>query len=126
MLSRTTSSILRRVAVRAMSSEAGAAASTSVKLNFNLPHEAIYSGASVAQVILPGQEGEYGVTANHVPYVAQLKPGLMQVIHENNPSEPEKYFVAGGYAFTHPNSTTVRTPSRRFRPRHLSHVCNLL
>jgi F0F1-type ATP synthase epsilon subunit len=40
--------------------------------------------------------------------VAQLKPGVLQIIHEAGSSEPEKYFVAGGFALTHPDSTTVR------------------
>jgi hypothetical protein len=53
-------------------------------------------------------EGEYGVSAGHVAYAAQLKPGVVQVLHEEGSTEPEKYFVAGGYALTHPDSTTVR------------------
>ena len=106
MLSRTAQQVARRVAVRSFSSEA---APTAVNLNFALPHETIYDGASVFQVIIPGSEGEYGVTANHVPYVAQLKPGVLQILHEEVGGEPEKYFVAGGYALTHENSTTVRT-----------------
>merc|ERR1719157_394407 len=102
MLSRTAQQLTRRVAARAFSSEA---APTGMTLNFALPHETIYNGASVAQVILPGVEGEYGVTANHVAYVAQLKPGVLKILHEEGGgAEPEKYFVAGGYALTHPNS----------------------
>lgn len=53
-------------------------------------------------------EGEYGVGAGHVPYVAQLKPGVLQILHEEGSNDPEKYFVAGGYALTHPDSSTVR------------------
>jgi len=91
-----------KIARRAMSSEA---LSASMTLNFNLPHESIYSGAKVSQVIVPGAAGEYGVTADHVPVVAQLKPGILQIIHEGS-GEPEKYFVAGGFSLTHPNSVT--------------------
>lgn len=87
-----------------MSSEA--AAPTKMTLNFCLPHETIYHGAPVAQVIIPGIDGEYGVTVNHVPTVAQLKPGVLQILHEEG--EAEKYFVAGGFALTHANSVTVR------------------
>ena len=78
-----------------------------VKLNFCLPHETIYNDADVFSVIIPGVEGEYGVTANHVPYVAQLKPGVLKILHEESTAEPEQYFVAGGYALTHPDSRTV-------------------
>ena len=91
-----------------MSSEAVAPeVATSVTLNFSVPSESIYRGASVYQVILPGVVGEYGVSAGHEPYVAQLKPGVLQIIHDDGASgESEKYFVPGGYAFTHPNSVT--------------------
>ena len=90
-----------------MSSEAAAEPATSVTLNFSVPSESIYSEASVYQVIIPGAEGEYGVSAGHVPYVAQLKPGVLQIVHDEGASgESEKYFVPGGYALTHPNSVT--------------------
>jgi F-type H+-transporting ATPase subunit delta len=108
----STRSILRKVVPRtiqrvALSTEAATEAATSVTLNFSVPYESIYSGASVYQVIIPGVEGEYGVSAGHVPYVAQLKPGVLQIIHEEGASgESEKYFVPGGYALTHPNSVT--------------------
>ena len=53
MLSRTVASrIATRMVARKMSTEAGAAAT--VKLNFSLPNETIYEGASVASVIVPG------------------------------------------------------------------------
>ena len=96
------------VAARFVSAEA-ATASSSVKLNFSLPHEKIYDGVAVHSVIIPGSAGEYGVTANHVPYVAQLKPGVLQILHEENSGDPEKYFVAGGFALTHADSSTVRS-----------------
>mmetsp|Transcript_15758 Transcript_15758/g.43602 ORF Transcript_15758/g.43602 Transcript_15758/m.43602 type:complete len:170 (+) Transcript_15758:118-627(+) len=108
MLSRTSTvaktilSRTRGVAARSFSSEAEAA--TSVSLNFSVPYESIYKGTAVEQVIIPGTEGEYGVTAGHVPYVAQMKPGILTVMFDS--SESEKYFVAGGYAVTHANSVT--------------------
>merc|ERR1740124_1119166 len=96
-----TSTILRRAMSTAEEGAAG-----SMTLNFNLPHETIYSGAKVSQVIVPGSAGEYGVTADHVPVVAQLKPGVLQIFHEDGNAEPEKFFVAGGFSLTHPNSVT--------------------
>jgi hypothetical protein len=100
---------LRRVTThpsirRALSTEAPAA--TGMTLNFNLPHETIYANAKVDQVIIPGAAGEYGVTADHVPLVAQLKPGVLQIMFEGSEAA-EKYFVAGGFSITHANSTTV-------------------
>lgn len=106
----TKSSLVKRsvvsAAVRYSSTEAAAAAK--VNLNFALPHETIYKDTPVSSVIIPGSEGEYGVAANHVPYLAEMKPGVLQILHdEGSTSEPEKYFVPGGFAFTHANSTTV-------------------
>jgi F-type H+-transporting ATPase subunit delta len=111
MLSRASSLVVRKVlprtAARSFSSEAAATAdATSVTLNLSVPYESIYNGVAVDSVIIPGTEGEYGVTVNHVPYVSQMKPGVLQVLFEG--SDTEKYFVAGGYAITHANSVTVR------------------
>mmetsp|Transcript_4479 Transcript_4479/g.9464 ORF Transcript_4479/g.9464 Transcript_4479/m.9464 type:complete len:168 (-) Transcript_4479:381-884(-) len=102
-VARRAASAAPSLARRAMSSEA---VGGSMTLNFNLPHESIYSEAKVAQVIVPGSAGEYGVTADHVPVVAQLKPGVLQIIHDGASGEPEKYFVAGGFSITHANSVT--------------------
>lgn len=55
------------------------------------------------QVLLPGVEGYFGVKANHVPIIAQLKPGVVE-LHDG--ADITKYFVSGGFAFVHPNSVT--------------------
>jgi len=100
--------ILRRAAaplLRRTFSSAPEAAASGMTLNFSLPSETIYAGAKVSQVIVPGAAGEYGVTADHVPVVAQLQAGVLQIMHEGS-NEAEKYFVAGGFSITHPNSVT--------------------
>jgi ATP synthase, Delta/Epsilon chain, beta-sandwich domain len=109
MMSRRSLTLIARhhgLQARFLATDAAPAAS-GVKLNFSLPYEKIYDGVTVHSVILPGAAGEYGVTANHVPYVAQLKPGVFQIFQEETTQEPEKYFVAGGYALTHDDSSTV-------------------
>lgn len=103
-----TNLFLRRVAtplLRRSFSSAPEASASGMTLNFSLPTETIYEGAKVDQVIIPGAAGEYGVTADHVPVVAQMKPGVLQILHEGS-SDPEKYFVAGGFSITHDNSVT--------------------
>ncbi len=94
----------RGAALRSFASEATEAADA-VSLNLSVPYESIYKDAKVESVIIPGTEGEYGVSANHVPYVAQMKPGVLTVMFDS--AESEKFFVAGGYAVTHANSVTV-------------------
>eukprot|EP00804_Cyclotella_cryptica_P008556 CCRYP_007555-RA/>CCRYP_007555-RA protein AED:0.32 eAED:0.32 QI:446/1/1/1/1/1/2/2618/166 len=73
-------------------------------LNFNLPQETLYASAPVKSVVVPGAMGEYEVTADHVPIVAELKAGMLTINHEGG--ESEKYFVAGGFSLTHEGSTT--------------------
>lgn len=54
-------------------------------------------------MILPGMEGMFGVKANHVPVISQLRPGIVEL---HNGAEVEKYFIAGGWAYVHPNGVT--------------------
>lgn len=53
--------------------------------------------------LLPGMDGYFGVKANHVPLIAQLKPGVVE-LHDG--ADVSKYFISGGFAFVHPNATT--------------------
>lgn len=61
------------------------------------------SPVQLEQVLLPGVEGYFGVKANHVPIIAQLQPGVVE-LHDG--ADITKYFVSGGFAFVHPNSVT--------------------
>merc|ERR1719384_2287506 len=81
-----------------------APASGLMKLNFNLPQETLYAGADVTSVVVPGSMGEYEVTADHVPIVAELKAGMLTIKHGDG--EEEGYFVPGGFSLTHEGSTT--------------------
>jgi len=54
-------------------------------------------------VILPGMEGLFGVKANHVPVISQLKPGVVEL---HTGSEVEKYFISGGWAYVHADGVT--------------------
>ena len=98
----TTSTLRRHLSTPAA---APGAASGLMKLNFNLPQETLYDATNVKSVIVPGAMGEYEVTADHVPIVAELKAGMLTIKHEDG--EDEKYFVPGGFSLTHEGSTTV-------------------
>jgi F-type H+-transporting ATPase subunit delta len=54
-------------------------------------------------IVLPGVEGYFGVKATHVPTIAQLKPGVLE-LHDG--AEVSKYFISGGFAFVHPSTVT--------------------
>jgi F-type H+-transporting ATPase subunit delta len=89
---------------RLMSTEASEAA-TQVNLNLLCPHKSILENTKVELVVIPGVSGEYGVTAGHTPVLAEMKPGIIEVHHTMN-EKVDKYFVSGGFAFSHENSTT--------------------
>lgn len=92
---------------RRLAANAGGA-SLNLNLNFNLPHQSIYNGKEVDKVILPGEDGEFGVTAGHSPMISQLQPGTVTVVHTSG--ESEKFFVSGGFAVTRAEATDVSCP----------------
>lgn len=72
-------------------------------VNFFTPHSIITDAKQKDTVILPGMEGVFGIKANHVPVISQLKPGLVEL---HSGTEVEKFFISGGWAFVHPNGVT--------------------
>ncbi|RHY11706.1 hypothetical protein DYB36_000112 [Aphanomyces astaci] len=106
MLSRAVRRSIHTTALRAATENASSSAvATKVTLNLSTPHQAFYKGVQVDLVQVPGLVGEYGVTAGHTPIISQLKPGVIAV-HEERDKVVKKFFTAGGFAFTHADSTT--------------------
>lgn len=68
-------------------------------------HTHICSTTQVALVLLPATTGDFGVMPGHVPTIAQLRPGVVTV-HRELDKTIEKFFVSGGFAFVHPDSST--------------------
>ena len=60
--------------------------------------------AEVDSVIIPATSGDFGVLPGHVPTVAQMRPGVVQITM--NDKEVHKFFVSSGFAFTHADSST--------------------
>lgn len=69
------------------------------------PERSLFS-EPVALAIIPGEEGQFGVGAQHSSLVASLKPGVVELYAEKG-SEPRKIFVAGGFADVNGGSCTV-------------------
>lgn len=57
-------------------------------------------------VTLPGEEGYFGVLAMHVPLIANLKSGIIE-IHINN--EIKLYFIDSGIVNIHSNTVEIIT-----------------
>lgn len=93
--------------LRAGASEAGSAGGVPSKLRLNMvvPHQILVKNEEVRQVTIPSPNGEFGVLAGHVPVVTELQPGVV-TIEFGDGKDPVKYFVSGGFAFVHGNSTT--------------------
>ena len=49
------------------------------------------------QVVIPGEEGYFGVRAGHMSLIAAIKPGVVEV-YKTEGAAPEKIFIAGGFA----------------------------
>src|SRR5215813_615609 len=67
------------------------------------PERLLFSG-DVSQVDVPGEEGEFGVFANHAPYIATLKPGVLKIYGEG---APKSIVVRGGFAEVNPQGLIV-------------------
>lgn len=68
-------------------------------LQFELvsPEEKLVS-EPVRMVVIPGEEGELGVGAQHASLVASLKPGIVALYKDNMHDVSRKIFIAGGFA----------------------------
>ncbi len=49
------------------------------------------------QVVIPGEEGYFGVRAGHMSLIAAIRPGVVEVFKTEG-AAPEKIFIAGGFA----------------------------
>ena len=59
----------------------------------------------VEMVVVPGEEGDFGVLPRHAPMISKVRPGLIQ-IYQGGQVE-ESIFVAGGFAEVTPARCTV-------------------
>lgn len=66
--------------------------------NFELvsPDKVLVS-ESAWQVVIPGEEGYFGVRAGHMSLIAAVKPGVVEVFTKEGDAS-KKIFIAGGFA----------------------------
>ncbi len=60
----------------------------------------------VAMVVLPGEEGHFGVLPRHAPLLSSLRPGVIEIYSDIN-TISERYFVDQGFADVTPERCTV-------------------
>jgi F-type H+-transporting ATPase subunit epsilon len=75
------------------------------KLNFALvsPEREVFHG-DVDHVVVPGTEGEFGVSPHHAPVMSVIKPGALRVF---NDGAETRIFVDGGFADVTPEGLTI-------------------
>ncbi|NDY94224.1 F0F1 ATP synthase subunit epsilon [Wenzhouxiangella limi] len=64
----------------------------------------IFSG-SAAMVVVPGEEGDLGITPRHAPLLTRLRPGQVRV--QLPEGGEEFYFISGGLLEIQPHVVTV-------------------
>ncbi|HWA00292.1 MAG TPA: F0F1 ATP synthase subunit epsilon [Caulobacterales bacterium] len=75
------------------------------KLTFALvsPEREVFHG-EVDHVVVPGAEGEFGVSPQHAPVMSVIKPGALRIF---NDGAERRIFVNGGFADVTPEGLTV-------------------
>ena len=58
--------------------------------------ERLLLSREVEMVVLPGAEGDIGVLPQHAPMITKVRPGILVVFENGQPTE--RIFVAGGIA----------------------------
>ena len=78
----------------------------SEKLHFALvsPARELFAN-DVDHVIAPGIEGEFGVLANHAPFMTMLKDGIVKILNYNE--KDKHFFLRGGFADVTQDGLTV-------------------
>lgn len=61
--------------------------------------------ADFAEVVIPGQEGDFAALANHARLVAQIRPGILTA--KTSSGEQSQYYLRGGFADVGPSETAV-------------------
>jgi len=68
------------------------------------PERLLVSG-EVAQVMVPGSEGDMTVLAYHAPLLTTLRPGVLDIGFPGG--QHQRYFIRGGFAEVGPSGLTV-------------------
>ncbi len=76
------------------------------KVEFELVSpEKLLLSERVDMVVVPGEEGNFGVLVQHAPLISAVRPGVIDV--HNGGKVTEQIFVAGGFAEVTPARCTV-------------------
>lgn len=80
---------------------------TNGTFNFELvsPERKLMSGPA-KMVVIPGEEGDFGVLPGHSALVASIRPGVVEITMDGS-ADVQRIFIAGGFADVSPTNCTV-------------------
>ena len=67
------------------------------------PDESIFED-NVDAIVVPGENGEFGVLAGHTKFITTLVPGILKYVHGG---QTHKAAISGGFAEVYPDGVTV-------------------
>ncbi len=67
--------------------------------------ERVLASEQAHMVTIPGENGEFGVLADHIPLLSSIRPGVVAVYTTSG--EVKKIFVGGGFADVKENVCSV-------------------
>ncbi len=70
------------------------------------PEKKLISEA-VTMVVIPGEEGDFGVLSGHAPVVSTVRTGVVKVYPMSLKDTPIKIFIAGGFADVTAHQCTI-------------------
>lgn len=79
---------------------------TQIQFELVSPEEKLFS-EPYRMVVVPGDEGMIGVLPGHSSLVTSLKAGVVKMYKAEGDKEPERVFIAGGFADITPELCTV-------------------
>lgn len=66
---------------------------TRINVELVTPEELLFSN-DVDMVVIPGQDGDFGVLKDHVPMISSIRPGVIVL---ETAGKEQKIFVEGGF-----------------------------
>lgn len=83
------------------------------KIEFELvaPERLLIAG-SFDMIVVPGEEGDFGVLPNHSPVISTLRPGTIVIFEDGSVSN--RIFVAAGFAEVTEDHLTVMAEEAAF------------
>ncbi|XP_059178546.1 ATP synthase subunit delta, mitochondrial-like [Physella acuta] len=94
IIARRSSRVYRLYETCSRSFSVGHRNNADMAFTFASPYDVYYKDAKVKQIDVPTFSGNFGILPSHVPTLAVLKPGVVNVFEEDG--SQKKFFVSSG------------------------------